>query len=114
MRRGSRHLDEWSLSRRGRHDFLIGRDRTGVRLADDLAAHDRTLVDEEPATFVDHVALDHAINFQVAPGGLRGLRHESMKECLAGSLREKISGHHPGHIAYTIVPHEQVAANESG
>src|SRR5437667_2090766 len=111
LRRGSWHGDRWG--RGGSHDLLGRRDRTAVRLADDLAADDRPLVDEEPATFVDHIALDHAINFQVAAGRLRCFGHEAMEECLASSLREEIPGHHSGHVAYAVVPHEQVAANES-
>src|SRR5438552_18463187 len=97
----------------GSDDLLGRRDRTAVRLSNDLAAHDRPLVDEEPATFVDHIALDHAINFQVAAGRLRCLGHEAMEECLASLLREEIPGHHSGHVAYAVVPHEQVAAHES-
>src|SRR5207253_2261791 len=78
LRRGSWHGDRWG--RGGSHDLLGRRDRTAVRLADDLAADDRPLVDEEPATFVDHIALDHAINFQVAAA--ENAYHVSVSRCL--------------------------------
>src|SRR6266571_7172873 len=85
-----------------------------MRRSNDLPPDDRALVHVQATAFVHDVALDHAVNLEVAARSLRGLRDESMEDGFAGALREEVPGHHPRDVAHAVVADEQIAADEAG
>src|SRR5439155_1008573 len=96
------------------HRLLGWRERRTVGRPNHLPSHDGSFVDVQAAAFVDDISLDHPIDLEVPAGGFRGLRHEAPKDGLAGPLRQKVPGYHPGHVAYAAVADEEVTEDETG
>src|SRR2546425_8808397 len=74
----------------------------------------RSLVAVETAALVDDISLDHPVDLEIPAGRFGGFCDESVEDRLPRPLREQISGHHPGHVAYAAVTDEQIAADEAG